>query len=362
MSARGIWTIAKLELTQRARTSRWPIVLGVWLVVIGGITTLTYYATRDPQVNAGRTMYDLTTFFVLGLSLLVVPALTATSVNGDREQGVLATLQTTLLTPADIILGKLLSSWLVAMAFLATTLPFLAWGWFVGGVSAGSIFGSTAVLVLVLAVVCAIGLMFSTLTARPVASAVLTYLTVAYLTLGTVITFFLAFPLVTQSEQVRYHGLPDSWFAEQEQPTDPEVPPPPPSVEDCEHLTRTENVAHTEGIWWILAANPFVVVADAGPGRTVAESNDIAVTPLRGISMGVRLARLGPNDAEREECWVADVVEEPVNAEETRAETAGPVWPIGLGFLLLAGAGSTVVAIRRTRTPIRRLPNGTRIA
>ena len=42
-------------------------------------------------------MYDVVVFFVLGLGMLVVPSLTATSINGDREQGVLATLQTTLL-------------------------------------------------------------------------------------------------------------------------------------------------------------------------------------------------------------------------------------------------------------------------
>jgi ABC-2 type transport system permease protein len=38
------------------------------------------------------------------------------------------------------------------------------------------------------------------------------------------------------------------------------------------------------------------------------------------------------------------------------------VWPMGLAFLLALGAGSVVVAAQRLRTPIRRLPNGTRIA
>jgi ABC-2 type transport system permease protein len=38
------------------------------------------------------------------------------------------------------------------------------------------------------------------------------------------------------------------------------------------------------------------------------------------------------------------------------------VWPYGLAFLLLAGAGSMVVSARRLRTPVHRLPGGTRIA
>ena len=39
-----------------------------------------------------------------------------------------------------------------------------------------------------------------------------------------------------------------------------------------------------------------------------------------------------------------------------------PAWPMGLGAHVLAGAGATAVAIRRVRTPIRRLPSGTRVA
>jgi ABC-2 type transport system permease protein len=38
------------------------------------------------------------------------------------------------------------------------------------------------------------------------------------------------------------------------------------------------------------------------------------------------------------------------------------VWPYGFVFLGLIGAGSTWVAVRRLRTPIRKLPRGTRIA
>jgi len=41
----------------------------------------------------------------------VTPALTAQSINGDRERGTLATLQVTRLRPADIALGKLAAGW-----------------------------------------------------------------------------------------------------------------------------------------------------------------------------------------------------------------------------------------------------------
>ena len=383
MSWHGIKTIAALELRQRLRTSRWPIVFGIWVLLIAGISFLSYWATNDPDLQSGSAMYDIVVFFVLGLSMLIVPSLTATSVNGDREHGVLATLQTTLLTEWDIALGKLLSAWVVALAFLATALPFLAWAWAEGGVSGGRIVLSLFVLVLVLAVVCAIGLMFSTLTARPVSSAVLTYLTMGALVFGTTIGFGLSAFLVTQQEKQQVYGIPDTWWEQHQppafDPADPNLTPEQleeiqksqrqPTRADCTTFTRTSTVAHTERIWWMLPLNPFVVVADAAPSEARKDNGLYAsgFTPMRWISAGVRAARNGPSDV-HDEC-TGYIVNEPMQGSDegvddplSKALDTAPVWPYGLAFLLVAGAGATVLAGSRLRTPIRRLPNGTRIA
>lgn len=361
MSLHGIRTVAGLELKQRARTSRWPVVLLLWFLLVAGVTWLSYAALNSASVKAGPTLYDVTTFLVLGLSMLVVPSLTATSVNGDREAGVLATLQTTLLTPADIIVGKLVSSWAIALVFLGVSSPFLLWAWVAGGIGFGQVIGSLLVLAFVLAVTCAIGLAFSTLTARTVASAVLTYLGIATLVFGTVIVFLMSFFLVQSREQVRYFGIPDSFWAAQTKNDDGSITPDSvvPTVADCRHLTREENVIHTERIWWLLPMNPFVVVADAAPGRT--EPGPIAysgVQPMRAISIGARQARAGADGRERQECDFG-------NGNGPAALPplqSGPIYPYGLVFYLALGVGATWLAIRRTRTPVTRLPNGTRIA
>lgn len=381
MSWHGIRTIAALELRQRIRTSRWPIVLAVWVLLIALVTFLAYWATNDPDLRSGESMYDIVIFFVLGLAMLIVPSLTATSVNGDREHGVLATLQTTLLSPWDIALGKLLAAWAISLAFLASALPFLVWAWFEGGISGGRIVLSLLVLVLVLAVVCAIGLMFSTLTARPVASAVLTYLTMGALVFGTTIGFGLSAFLVTQEETVTVYGIPESWYEQNQgpafDPSDPSLTPEQraevekamrgPTRADCRTFTRVQTVAHTERIWWMLPLNPFVVVADAAPSEP---SRDDGVymsgfTPMRWISGGARMARNGPDGDVQDECanYVGDGGPDPGYVDPMdEALRSSPVWPFGLGFLLLAAAGAAVVAGQRLRTPIRRLPNGTRIA
>jgi ABC-type transport system involved in multi-copper enzyme maturation permease subunit len=365
MSWHGIRTVAALELRQRVRTSRWPIVLGVWFALVGVVTLLAYLATNTPQLQSGQAMYDIVVFFVLGLGMLIVPSLTATSVNGDREHGVLATLQTTLLTAWEITLGKLLAAWAIALTFLATALPFLAWAWFEGGIGAGKIALSLVVLILVLAVVCAIGLMFSTLTARTVSSAVLTYLTIGALVFGTTIGFGLSAFLVTHSEPQQVYGVPANWWTTHQPSAANPAPPAPPTAADCTQYTQRRTVTHTERIWWILPLNPFVVVADAAPSEPrTGTTASAGFTPMRWISAGARLARNGP-DAVANECQADIASYQPGSGPGDPLVTAlksAPVWPYGLTFLLLAGAGSTLVSARRLRTPVRRLPSGTRIA
>ena len=372
MSLQGVQTIAVLELRQRLRTSRWPVVLGIWFLIIGAVAGLTWWAVNNQRGDRGTTLYDVVLFFVLGLGMLVVPSLTATSINGDREHGVLATLQTTLLTPADIIIGKLVAAWVISIAFLLSASPFLVWAWIAGGVEASRMLLAVAVLVFVLAVVCALGLMFSTLTARTISSAVLTYLTVAALTFGTVIAFLLSIPIMSTQASVRVKVLPDTWF-QQHQPANPDEKTVEPTAADCVIVNRTQSIMHTERTWWLLALNPFVVVADAAPSRKPLPY--LGFEPLQMISDGTRTARMGSSADPLNECWpefaVATISQQP-NAGGTngspdqlqrqRLNGVPAVWPYGFVFLGLIGAGSTWLAVRRLRTPIRKLPRGTRIA
>ena len=377
MSVHGVRTIAVLELRQRVRTSRWPVVIGIWFLVIGAVAGLTWWAVSsqpgDPattlSTDRGTTLYDVVLFFVLGLGMLVVPSLTATSINGDREHGVLATMQTTLLTSADIVVGKLVAAWAISLAFLLAASPFLVWAWIAGGVEVGRMLLAVAVLAFVLAVVCALGLMFSTLTARTISSAVLTYLAVAALTFGTVIAFLLSIPIMSSQANARVKVVPDSWYQEH-QPANPEektmIEPTP---ADCVYVNREQTILHTERTWWLLALNPFVVVADAAPSRKPV--NHLGFEPLQMISDGARTARMGstaPTPDSLNECWPELDPNRDVDyraqqqIERDRLNKVHAVWPYGFVFLGVLGAASTWVAVRRLRTPIRKLPRGTRIA
>jgi len=331
----GLRTVAQLELRQRVRSTRWIVALVVWFVVVGGLTLLiTGVVTRDEtgfDTGRGPLLFGAVTYLVLGLGLLVTPTLTSTAINGDRSAGTLATLQVTLLSPAEIALGKLLAAWVAACAFLVLSVPFLLLALSMGGTPATSLVRVVVVLSLVLVAICGIGLGFSALVSRAAGSTVLTFIAVSSLVLLTPALFGLTYAQISGTESVQVWGPPAQ---------DYDAP--------CELHTEIRSVDHTERTWWLLGINPFVVAADAAGTR--GTDND----PLGAIRNGVRDLRQGPTIVD--ECYYGD------DAPVARGGDAAPIWPWGLTADLALGAAGVVVAVRRLTIPSRKLARGTRVA
>ena len=347
LSWQGVRTVMRLELRQRVRSSRWQLMLGLFFLTIGVLSGLVM-AVSGFDDGSGSFLYGAVAWLVLTLGLLVAPALTSTSVNGDRSSGTLAPLQMTLLSPAEIAVGKLLAGWITSLAFLATAVPFLLLAMVPGGTGIGRLLATTVMMALVLLSVCAIALGWSALTARSVSSAVMTYLTTAFLCIGTLIVFGLSYPLVSGEERVQV--LQDPPFdADFDYST--RIP-----VSDCVQTTAVRNVSHTETTWWLLAANPYVVVADAAPGGS---GEDVFAL----IKAGVRSAQAGPQEPINE-CYssfdYSSSSFDPISGGQSRGTI--PVWPFGLVINLGLGALGVGVAVNRLSTPVQRLPRGTRIA
>jgi len=343
----GVRTVAALELRQRVRSTRWLVALVAWVVVVGAITLLLFGAldsligtggtgtTRDQR---GPVLFAAVTFLVLGLGLLVTPTLASTSVNGDRNAGTLATLQVTLLSPAEIALGKLLAAWTASCAFLAVSVPFLAIATGAGPTPWWSLVRVVALIAALLVAVCGVGLGMSALVARSAGSSVLTFVVVAAVTFIAPILFGVSYAAVTSDETVRVYGMPSSWDGSADV--------------RCEWSDGVRSVAHTERTWWLLGVNPFVVVADgAGTSATPGAGDNDPLAALRDTVRQVRAGAQGQVD----ECWMGD-------GEFVPATSTAPVWPWGLGVNLLLGAAGYVVAVRRLSIPQRSLPRGTRVA
>lgn len=351
----GVTAVAGLEIRRRLRAGRWRLLLVVWFLVLLVVTALVRAnvdindSFDDEELDRGPAMFGVLMLLVLGLSLLIVPSLTSASVNGDRDRGVLATLQVSRLSAAEIAFGKFLAAWGAAMVFLAVTLPLVVWCMVEGGTPLGRVVVSLVVVALLLGVVAALGLALSALLARTTTSAVLSYLTVFTLMAGTLLVFGLA-TAATREETTRTYRVPVR---------DPQTR----EIVSYRERSYTSDRVRPDRTWWLLAPNPFVVLTDAAPAlpepRRVPGEDYVPdqIDPLGEISKSVRELRLPPDDDDRIAGTATyDDSDEP---EDGR----GPlVWPTGLAVNLVLAAGALWVTVRKLRTPSRKLPRGQRVA
>lgn len=125
MSLANIGIIARLELTQRLRSVGWYVLLGVFALILLGITGLAF-AVYSWGEFIGAGVYSIVVNIVLLLVVLVSPTLSGNAINGDRDAATLAAIQVTAASTGDIMLGKLLAAVATGGAFLVVAVPFLA--------------------------------------------------------------------------------------------------------------------------------------------------------------------------------------------------------------------------------------------
>jgi ABC-type transport system involved in multi-copper enzyme maturation permease subunit len=355
----GIRDVVVLELKQRLRSRGWYIMLAIWFVLTGLVTWLTWASWNasqeaqrtysgyvpPPETGPGSMIFEVVLAFVLLFALLVAPALSANAVNGDRAGGTLAILQVTLLQPGQILWGKFVAAWAAALAFLVASTPFLVIGVALGGMTPGHVLVALLMLAVEVGVVCAIGVGNSALAGRPLFSIVVTYLAVAGLAVGTLIAFGLGTGLTqgtimaNQPQYRAYEQLSNG-------PAEPQY--------TCSGPLQEQRVMRTERVAWLLAMNPYVVVADAipYPDRT-GQQGFRSVGAIESISQGARYALAGPEGTYP--CANGEVKPQYL-AQST------PMWPLGLGLQLLVAALLMWLGWRSLRTPAHRLARGTRIA
>lgn len=328
------------ELRQRIRGKRWWILLALWVLALYGLVALTRAgavneASFSPDIRIGAVMFGSLVLFVLGLACLIVPSLTSTSINTERDRGTLAVLQSTLLRPRDIVVAKFLAGLAIAIGFIVATLPLALWSFSEGGVEAGRAVIVYLILVLMAALLLLVGLAASAIVRRPALSAVAAYGLVFLLTIGTPILFALSLL-----------GAPEVGFERQ-----------------------------VGWRWVILAPNPFVVLADAAPRSEVASFTD----PLEGIRDAVRESRRPPTrfrggalpfDPDTGEPLPPDQMpipqeeffgDEPFFVDEPVGEPPA-LWPAGAAIDAALGLVAAYLARERLRVPARRLAPGERVA
>ncbi|BDD84313.1 hypothetical protein TPB0596_40760 [Tsukamurella pulmonis] len=368
---RTVGVIVGLELRQRTRATRWRVLLGIFFLVVSAVvfgslwfalssTSRTSWAYNGWSEN----LYFIVLGFVGFLGLVIAPTMTATAINGDRKDATLAVVQATPASGFQIAMGKLLGAWIASCALLLVSTPHLIWAIVEAHYPVAFSLLGIAVIALVLLAYCGLGLGMSALFSRPIGSAAVTQLAVLFLLIGLpVITAMLAPATVGTQQAVQtrftYNNADGSGR--------------------CTEVREDVEVTHTERIWWVMAANPAVVFADAaaqsdpgrearGHGRRYADYTSSAPAPdesaLGALADLVSDVRVGADRNHDETCVekYGEAYSVSVDGYGDDTREVGRTWYWGLLVNLALGGIGLAFAARRLRVPAANLPRGVRIA
>lgn len=356
MNLSTVRLITVLELRQRIRSIRWKwSALALFALISVIVFASLYLATLGSGTydEWSRELLTIALGTVLFVGMIGAPAISAATINGDRRDATLAVVQATPITAWELALGKFLGAWLASLMFIVLAAPYLIWGVATAPSSVGFSVLAIVVTALLLGSYCAIGLGFSSLSTRPTASTMLTLATVLLLLVGLPAIFGLALPSTE-----REHTVIAADYRWQERPEDapPDYRPP------CVDRPEQRVFAHSENIWWLLAPNPVLIVADTLAAGTSDRNRPWAFSMARTVPQegadALSSARSGPEISARrcgeDDFWLSQ--------ERYESRYAGASWYIGLLFTLALGVIGLVVAARRLRVPAGKLPKGVRIA
>jgi len=177
------------ELRGRMRGIRGFAIITVFLTLMSFFTML-LYLLRVPQGGVvvtgelGRLLFIGVLFIELMLIIFIVPALTAGAITSERERKTYDLLQTTLITKATFVVGKMQSALGYIVLLLLSAIPLQSIAFLFGGVSEAEL--ALALLVLAVSAVTlgAFGMFFSSITERTLSATVRSYTVAIAITIG----------------------------------------------------------------------------------------------------------------------------------------------------------------------------------
>jgi ABC-2 type transport system permease protein len=193
------------ELRGRIRGNRALILLTVYLIITGCITMLVY-AISVPQVtefnnpeagrNIGRGIFLTVMTAALIQVCIITPSLTAGTISGEKERQSYDLLITTLLSPLQIVLGKMTAALAFAMLLIIAALPLAGLSFLFGGVSGTELLIGVLGLITTAVFFASVGMFWSTVMRSTLASTVTAQGSVILMLLGVPFLWFVGTVLI----------------------------------------------------------------------------------------------------------------------------------------------------------------------
>ena len=350
--------IIGLEVRQRIRSTRWKwTALALFALMSAIVFCSLYLTTRSGGTCAmwSRELLAIILGTILFIGIIGAPAISAASINGDRRDATLALVQATPITGLQLAFGKWIGSWIASLTFLVIASPYLIWGIVAAASSVAFSIVAIIVTAALLGAYCAIGLGFSALSSRPTASTMLTLATILLLLIGLPAIFGITMPSTAEKHTVlsgEYQSISDG------SETDAAGDEYPRYRTECVNRPVEREFFETQSTWWLLAPNPYLIVADTlAAGTEAGRYRDVSL-PV-GIAAWTSSARSGQYIGASLCEGYASYAD---RARDFESRYIGRNWYLGLAATVVLGLLGFLIAARRLRVPAARLPKGVRVA
>lgn len=186
------------ELRGRMRGVRGFAIITIFLLLMSFFTILLYLLQLPAggvvvTGELGRLLFIGILFIELMLIIFIVPALTAGAITSERERKTYDLLQTTLISKAAFVVGKMQSALGYIMLLLLSAIPLQSTAFLFGGVSESELILALVVLTISAITLGAFGMFFSSITDSTLSATVRSYTVAMVITIGLPIGAFIFF-------------------------------------------------------------------------------------------------------------------------------------------------------------------------
>ncbi|MDA0838650.1 MAG: ABC transporter permease subunit [Planctomycetota bacterium] len=168
------------EVRGRLRSGRMVVVLSIFMAILVVGFYLAYIAVvrsnRHNPINlsnSGRYVFMTLAIMECIMIMLIAPVFSCGTFTGEREQGTMDLLRTTLLKPGRIIAGKLASSLVLVFLLLFGSIPIFSCCLLYGGLGPFQVILTVGLLILTALFYGFLGLFFSAITKKTTTAATL---------------------------------------------------------------------------------------------------------------------------------------------------------------------------------------------
>ena len=174
--------VYKRETRVNSRSLRLPLILTVFNGILCAVALMNMYsvvsqvkATATIQYSSFMEMYEFVATIEFILLTFIVPAVTASSISGERERQTLELMLTTQMTPAQIVNGKLMSALSTLLLLIISSFPAIMMVFVFGGITPIDVVALLLCYTAVALFAGSLGICFSALFKRSTVSTVATY-------------------------------------------------------------------------------------------------------------------------------------------------------------------------------------------